>query len=104
MLGLVRLASFALAAACFTTVALSACDQGEGQRCQRNSDCQDGLVCPALTSVCQRSNIGNDAVISPDANIDGGPTDDATVDATVDAIPADATDDATVDSMVVVAP
>ena len=33
--------------------AFSACDQGEGERCQVQADCEDGLVCNKATNQCQ---------------------------------------------------
>ncbi len=34
-------------------LAFSACDQGVGDRCQVQSDCEDGLVCNKATNQCQ---------------------------------------------------
>ncbi|HRC58514.1 MAG: hypothetical protein IPI49_27460 [Myxococcales bacterium] len=45
-------------------LAFSACDQGVGERCQVQSDCEDGLVCNKATGQCQNR---------ADA-IDAGPT------------------------------
>lgn len=35
------------------TLALGACEQGVGERCQVQSDCEDGLVCNKATNQCQ---------------------------------------------------
>lgn len=81
------------------------CKQGEGDRCQINDDCEDGLVCNASEQICQQP--GSD---TPDArlNIDSGPAVDAgTADAMVpDAFVPDAfVPDAMVnDAMVIDAP
>lgn len=34
-------------------LALAACEQGVGERCQVQSDCEDGLVCNKATNQCQ---------------------------------------------------
>ena len=65
---------------------LGACDQGEGERCQRSSDCAAGLTCNLGTQLCQAGvvGIGDAAVDAPlDAEIDAGP--DAAPDASLDA-------------------
>lgn len=70
-------------------VASSACKQGLGDRCEVNSDCEDGLVCARLTQTCEEtaqtvvdSGIDApdiDAAVEPDAMVDAAP--DAMVDA-----------------------
>jgi hypothetical protein len=81
------------------TLALSACKQGEGERCQIDDDCEDGLECNASTMECQSTG-GQvfDAAPIPD----GPPAADAdTTDAgdTADANPFDAdTTDADTDA------
>lgn len=85
----------------FVSVALlSACKQGEGEVCQIDDDCEDGLECNQQTAECQRIGGGEvfDAAVFPDAPPlpDAGPTPDA--DTTPDATPtpdADTTPDAT---------
>lgn len=81
------------------TLALSSCKQGEGERCQIDDDCEDGLVCnPAGTErECQQA--GGpviDAAPTPDAPpaVDAGDI-DAAPDADVadaDVADADTTD------------
>jgi hypothetical protein len=72
-------------------LAATACQQGEGQRCQINDDCESGLIC-TNQGVCGTSNTGNaDAGPTPDAR---PLADAAAADATVvtpDAALADAT-------------
>lgn len=72
--------AFALAG---TLVLCGGCSQGEGDRCEINSDCASGLVCAATTGsvhngVCRRpgsgGGTGQDAagpVSTPDAASDG---------------------------------
>jgi hypothetical protein len=57
---------------------LAGCKQGEGEVCQINDDCEDGLDCNAGTGRCQRPG----GAPTFDA---GTPTPDAMVDAAVDA-------------------
>ena len=38
------------------TIGVTACKQGEGDICQINDDCEDGLICNAATGRCQRQN------------------------------------------------
>jgi hypothetical protein len=52
-------------------LALAGCKQGVGDRCQVESDCDDGLICvlpaggtPQSGGTCQPSNIGQDASIT----------------------------------------
>jgi hypothetical protein len=60
--------------------AMAACKQGEGERCQVEEDCEDGLICNAATNTCESMNVvGADGDFLPDG---GTPT--------VDARPADA--------------
>jgi hypothetical protein len=67
------------------------CKSGVGERCQINSDCDDGLVCAKTTDTCVESvNQGVDGGIDAplDAStIDGAPPTDAPVevDAAIDA-------------------
>jgi hypothetical protein len=73
--------AFLLAAALL--VPLSSCKQGEGQYCQINADCKDGLVCAQITDTCEKS-----ASSSIDAGPDAVPLDAAPPDAEVpDATP-----------------
>lgn len=63
--------------------ALAACKQGQGDRCQVNDDCDNGLVCNKAKNTCQSSSGGDlDASV-----IDAVPMDatDAAVDAAPDA-------------------
>jgi hypothetical protein len=56
--------------------ALAACKQGQGDRCQVNDDCDNGLVCNKAKNTCQSSSGGD-----LDASV-------------IDAVPADAAPDA----------
>jgi len=59
--------------ALFVVVALAACKQGLGDRCQVNSDCSDGLICSAATGTCESpTSTGIDASVpgQVDAGID----------------------------------
>jgi len=73
----VRLAALAV------VLALTACRQGEGERCQVDSDCEEGLVCTGRTRTCEHS-----AASPRDASPDAEPIDAmGPVDAAVDAAP-----------------
>ena len=67
--------------------ATTGCQQGEGERCQTNSDCEDGLTCNRSTNTCLSGSTqsGIDAGIDAplDAAIDAGL--DAAIDAMLDA-------------------
>lgn len=67
-----------------------ACDQGLGDVCQVNSDCESPLVCNDSTKQCQPSGSGNADADVTDARFplapdggddDGGPADAAPADA-----------------------
>jgi hypothetical protein len=67
-------------------LSLSGCKQGVGDRCQVNSDCQDGLTCvlppngsPQTGGTCQPPG-GIDASVDLLPTGDGGPTDGAPSD------------------------
>ena len=76
---------------------LAACKEGEGSRCQIDSDCKSGLVCNRATDTCQDSaDIDPDASFQPDAMLPQDAADDA-ADATTDAT-TDAPQDAVTDS------
>lgn len=82
---------FALVLAVATWVA--ACKQEEGERCQVDEDCSDGLLCNQATQECSRTTGGG-----IDASVPDGPPVDAAIDAidsNIDA-PIDAMIDATV--------
>lgn len=64
---------------------ITACKQGEGERCQVDTDC-DNLVCNQATKQCATSTGGGIDATVPD----GPPPDAAEIDAPADA-PADAT-------------
>lgn len=80
--------------------AAASCKQGEGGRCQLDSDCSGALVCNQATGTCQTERTtGGDAGFPIDARLDAGPpvpdaappTPDAAPDAApVDAAPVDA--------------
>jgi hypothetical protein len=64
-------------------VVVAGCKEGKGQRCQIDSDCQDGLVCSSGTSQCV-----DPAMLGIDATVPDAPK-DAPADAPKDATPAD---------------
>ncbi len=50
---------------------MASCKQGEGQRCQVQSDCEDGLTCNVGEGVCRATSTSAvDALPPPDAAID----------------------------------
>jgi hypothetical protein len=66
----------------FVAAAVVSCKQGEGERCQVDDDCANGLACNRAKNTCQSSEGGDlDAGI-----IDAVPADGA-VDAPPDAVP-----------------
>jgi hypothetical protein len=68
-----------------SALAWAACKQKEGDRCQIDSDCEDGLVCNKATQQCSRSGGGGiDATIPIDAP-DAATGLDAPIDAMIDA-------------------
>lgn len=69
---------FALAASLWTF----GCEQSEGERCQRTSDCPSSLVCNIATQTCSNDSTSGQF----DAQIIDGPRPDAAIDA-VDAPP-----------------
>ena len=76
-------------------LASAGCKQGEGEVCQVNEDCEDGLTCIASTGLCQEpgSSVSVDAeVVDIDAStIDAAVPDAEVPDAEVpDADPPDA--------------
>jgi hypothetical protein len=56
---------------------LLGCKQGEGERCQVNSDCESGLQCNQGTKPpsCQKTVGGGVAATVPDFDIDAPPVD-----------------------------
>ena len=67
-----------------------ACDQGVGERCQRNEDCASGLQCNQGTHLCQ-AGVSDGGVGGIDAPLDADEPDaapDAATDAAVDAAPS----------------
>jgi hypothetical protein len=53
---------------------IAACKQGEGERCQVNRDCDDGLTCNQGTSPPSCQGVGDELPIDgsvPDADPDG---------------------------------
>lgn len=73
--------------------ALVGCVQGEGQRCQTNADCDDGLTCNRSLGVCKSSSAQVDDI---DAGIDA--PNDARIDAEPEVDAADPVDAATPDA------
>jgi hypothetical protein len=64
----------ALVLAVSAATALVSCKQGEGDRCQVNSDCEDGLICGSAgggsdVKTCREPATGRDASVP----LDGGP-------------------------------
>jgi hypothetical protein len=54
--------------------AAAGCKQGEGGRCQLDSDCSGALVCNQATGTCQTERTtGGDAGFPIDARLDAGP-------------------------------
>jgi hypothetical protein len=50
---------------------IASCKQGEGERCQVQTDCEDGLECNEAEGVCRSFQAGDlDAQPPPDAPID----------------------------------
>src|SRR5687767_5622314 len=71
-----------------------ACDQTEGERCQRTEDCAEGLTCNQGTQLCQTAGTGTNRDAGIDVPLDAdeldAPTDaaaDAAIDAAIDAAP-----------------
>ena len=64
-----------LLAASASIVTVAACKEGQGDRCQVNDDCEDGLVCNKAKNTCQSTEGGDE-----DAQ-------------TIDMVPADAPPD-----------
>jgi hypothetical protein len=53
-------------------VVLTACKQGDGQRCQIQDDCEDGLICSPGDHVCRQNVTTTPADAMIDADIDAG--------------------------------
>lgn len=60
--------AFALSALVALGLVVS-CKQGEGERCQVDADCEDGLVCAQATQLCadNDTSAGIDAMVPTDA-------------------------------------
>lgn len=57
-------------------LALAACKQGQGEYCQIDKDCEDGLVCAPITDTCERSAAAPQVDAGPDAELpDAAPPD-----------------------------
>lgn len=86
-----RLTLTSLVLSVLAITGLGACKSGVGEHCQVTADCEDGLVCGALTSTCQEDieSTSDAAVDAPQdgPDIDAAPAPDAAVDAAVDAPP-----------------
>lgn len=69
----------------FAVVGIASCKQGEGERCQVDSDCENGLTCNQATQQCATGGQmgGIDATVP-----DGTDAPDAPFDAPDDAIDA----------------
>jgi hypothetical protein len=82
----VKRLGLALALLVGSVVAIVACGQGIGDRCQIDTDCADnsaGVVCNKATNTCQDTNGGGIDASVPDAPTDAPP--DAPPDAPRDA-------------------
>lgn len=55
--------------------AISACEQGRGDRCQVHEDCAKGLTCNVATNTCQsrEGTMPLDTLPIPDAPVDAPP-------------------------------
>lgn len=81
----------ALALLAAAALAVSACEQREGERCQRTSDCAEGLICNLGTQQCQTGASDDGGIFGIDAPLDAEVPDappDARIDAGIDAPPA----------------
>jgi hypothetical protein len=76
-------------ALCLCLAPLAGCKQGEGEICQINDDCEDGLDCNAGTMRCQKPG---------SAVVDAAPPADAFQAADADTTDADTTDADTTDA------
>ncbi len=83
--------SLATALAGLTLVAtmFGACDQAEGERCQRTADCAEGLTCNLGTQLCQAgvAGTGDSGVDTPLDAEEPDAAPDAAIDAAIDAAP-----------------
>jgi len=86
----VAIAVSSLALSLLVLGGVASCKQGEGERCQIQSDCAEGLTCNVGEGVC-RKNVEGD--------IQAEPPPDAPGDAAPDARPIDAMTDAMTDAM-----
>ncbi|HSK03795.1 MAG TPA: hypothetical protein VK932_21225 [Kofleriaceae bacterium] len=79
------LASLALAS--LTLGGIASCKQGEGERCQVQEDCEEGLTCNIGEGLCREVGGGDiPAPLPPDAPLDTPPDGpDAPLDAPPDA-------------------
>lgn len=68
-------------------VALAACKQGEGERCQVTSDCEEPLICNIASQECQGT-----SGTSIDANLPVDAPTDAAIDMLDAFVPQDAPD------------
>ncbi|MDQ3368438.1 MAG: hypothetical protein M3680_23680 [Myxococcota bacterium] len=69
-------------------VLVAGCKQKEGERCQVEADCEEGLVCAQATQTCATSAGGDiDALPPIDAPADSAVPVDAMPDAAPDAAP-----------------
>jgi hypothetical protein len=59
-----------LVVACLALAPLAGCGQGEGSRCQTNSDCQDGLICVLPPGVDVSTGVGGVCMSPPGASPD----------------------------------
>lgn len=87
----------ALVIALSSALGLAGCKQGAGDRCELDTDCEDGLLCDGITMTCQQPGQGGqvpDAGPTPDALVlVDGPAQDGAGDAAGDIMPSDAAGD-----------
>lgn len=64
---------------------VAACKQGEGDRCQVDADCDDGLICNQATQSCAKTSGGGIDADVPDPPMPDAALPDAPIDAAIDA-------------------
>ena len=81
----VSLVVASLALSALAVGGLASCRQGEGQRCQVQADCEEGLQCNEGEGLCRAQPMGElDALPPPDAPLDA-PVDSA-IDSSIDSM------------------
>lgn len=80
-----RVLGIGAALAFAATALVAACRQSEGDRCQVNADCEDGLVCNQATQTCAKTSGGGIDADVPDPPMPDAALPDAPIDAAIDA-------------------